>query len=130
MLRKKLVSDDTLRRLIKAADDVEARKNAGRRPFQGLTAERITALKAAMDSLDKRDADEVLVFELADEALRKDRYSRVQPGKSDLPVEVQVQKMTGSYYFHLINYIKKELMVEKGLRELDALGLPEQQEAR
>lgn len=129
MLRKKLVSDDTLRRLINAADEVEARKNAGRRPFQGLPATRIQALRAAMDALDKKDSDEVLVFELADEALRAERYAKLQPGRSNLPPDVQVQRMTGAYYFHLINYIKHELVVEEGYRELDAMGVQEQPEA-
>lgn len=129
MLRKKMVSDDTLRRLIQAADQVEARKNAGRRPFQGLPAERIKALRAAMDALDKKDPNEVLVFELADEALRAERYSKLQPGRSNLPPDVQVQRMTGAYYFHLINYVKHELVVEQGYRELDALGIQEQPKA-
>lgn len=129
MLRKKVVTDDTLIRLMKAAKDVEDRKNAGRRPFQSLPTARIEALKAAMNDLDKKDRDEVLVFELADPALRAERYAQLKPGHSTLPPEVQVQKVTGSYYFHLINYILHELVIEKGYRELDALGIPEQPQA-
>lgn len=129
MLRKKLVSDSTLRRLINAADEVERRKNAGRRPFQGLSTERIDSLRAAMQTLDKKDADEVLVFELADPELRAERYAQLQPGRSELPLEVQVQRVTGAYYFHLINYVLKELVVEQGYRELDTLGSQEQPQA-
>ena len=122
MLRKRVIDDSSLRRLIKAADDVKARRDAGRRPFQSLAPERIQALKAAMDALDKQDSNEVLVFELADPDLRAERYAKLQPGASYLPLEVQVQRMTGAYYFHLINSIKHELVVEQGFRELDALG--------
>jgi hypothetical protein len=129
MLRKKLISDSTLRRLINAANEVEARKNAGRRPFQGLSNERIVALQEAMQSLDKKDANEVLVFELADPELRAERYAKLQPGRSNLDPDIQVQRMTGAYYFHLINYVKHELVVEKGLRTLDDLSLPEHPQA-
>lgn len=125
MLRKKIVNDTTLIKLIAAADKVEAKKNIGQRPFATLPPTRIKALMAAMNDLEKRDSDEVLVFELTDEKLRKDRYSRIEPGKSDLPLDVQVQRMTGSYYFHLINYIKRELVVEQGYREVDQLALPD-----
>jgi hypothetical protein len=131
MLRKKIVADSTLLKLIAAADKVEAKKNIGQRPFATLPPARIKALMAAMNDLDRKSADEVLVFELADETLKQERYGKLVPGKSDLPLEVQVQRMTGAYYFHLINYIRRELMVEQGRRELDTLAdsqLPEDQQ--
>lgn len=130
MLRKKIIQDSTLLKLIAAADKVEAKKNVGQRPFATLPPVRIKALMAAMNDLDRKDSDEVLVFELADENLRKERYAKLQAGKSTLPPEVQVQRMTGAYYFHLINYIKRELVSEQGYRVLDTIAneqLPEDQ---
>lgn len=123
MLRKKVVSDATLKRLIAAADRVKACEKKGKRAFPN---HQVDVLMNALNQLEKKDADEVLIFELAEPELRQARYDEWQrrntqrPDLAHLDVEVQVQKMTGAYYFHLLNYIKRHLVKEQGFQAHDA----------
>lgn len=125
MLRKRIILDSTLTKLIESANKVEAKKIAGQFPFANLSAPRIRQLTAAMNDLEKKGPDEVLIFELVDPALRAARFaewkarSTKRNDLAHLPVDVQIQKMTGAYYFHLINTIKRELVVAQGRRTLD-----------
>lgn len=123
MLRKRIVSDDTLKRLIAAADRVAACDKVGKRAYPNFQT---SVLLDALNKLEKKDVDEVLIFELAEPELRKARYdewvrrSKERSDLSHLDVEVQIQKMTGAYYFHLINCIKRHLKKEEGLQAHDA----------